>query len=103
MFARTKNSATITFNEPLQIVGTDMRLQPGDYKVTWNGSGPDVQVSFLQSGETIETVPAKLVNQPTPYDEALDIVKGDNNSTIVNAIEWRELSLVFNEQPASGD
>ena len=51
------------------------QLKPGDYKVEWDGTGPDVQVSFLQGKKVVATVPAKVVELKTP---------AQNNSAIVN-------------------
>ena len=99
LLAADKNSASVTFNEPVEVSGA--QIQPGDYKLVWEGSGPDVQVSFEQSRKTIATVPAKLVEEPTQYDEAIETVKGPGDSTVVKAIDWKSRSLVFSEEAPS--
>jgi len=57
-FARDKNQRSVDISDPVQIGGTN--LKPGNYKVQWEGTGPTVQVKFLQSGKTVATAPAKL-------------------------------------------
>lgn len=46
------------------------QLQPGSYKVEWNGKGPDVQLTILNGKETVATLPAKVV--PTNNKNAED-------------------------------
>ena len=41
------------------------QLAPGDYKVEWNGQGPDVQLSIEQGKQTVVSVPARM----TPVSE----------------------------------
>lgn len=38
-------------------------LPAGDYKVSWTGSGPSVQVTLVNKGVVTITVPAKVVEQ----------------------------------------
>lgn len=41
------------------------QLTPGDYKVEWSGTGPDVQVTILNGRDTVASVPAKVVPTDT--------------------------------------
>ena len=41
-------------------------LKPGDYKVQWEGSGPNVELSILQGKNVVAKVPAHVVDLPTP-------------------------------------
>ena len=47
-FAATK--ANLHLDNPTNINGT--KLKPGDYKLVWDGTGPDVEVSIMQ-GKTV--------------------------------------------------
>lgn len=58
LLAADKITRSVTIADPIT-VGT-IHLKPGRYKVEWEGSGPEVQVNFLQNGKTVATVPAKL-------------------------------------------
>ncbi len=57
-FAATK--ASLTLQSPTTINGT--KLKAGDYKLEWDGSGPNVEVSILQGKNVVAKVPAKLVD-----------------------------------------
>ena len=52
------NKTTINVRTPT-VVGS-YTLQPGEYAVEWNGSGPDIQVTFLKGNKMMVTVPAAL-------------------------------------------
>jgi hypothetical protein len=58
VFARDNNQHSVDIPDALQVGG--VQLQPGSYKVKWQGAGPDIQVTFLRDGKTVATVPATL-------------------------------------------
>jgi hypothetical protein len=90
--AATKGQQNLSLSTATKVGNS--QLQPGDYKVVWEGNGPDVQVSFVQGKTTVATAPAKLVQQPTGYDNAVETTGADNNRTLTS-LEWRKQSLVF--------
>src|SRR6516225_11960208 len=51
-------SKTLTLDNPVQVNGTT--LQPGDYKVSYDDSTPNTQVTFQKGKEKIATVPAQI-------------------------------------------
>jgi hypothetical protein len=61
-FAGTK--ANLQISNPVQLNGTT--LKPGDYKLQWEGSGPDVELSIIQGKTVVAKVPAHVVDLPTP-------------------------------------
>ena len=46
--ARDKNQHPVDIPDAVRVGST--RLNPGSYKVEWQGTGPLVQVSFLRTG-----------------------------------------------------
>ncbi|PYQ43327.1 MAG: hypothetical protein DMG99_06830, partial [Acidobacteria bacterium] len=56
-FAATKGEMTLL--NPATVNGTN--LKAGDYKLQWDGTGTDVQVTILQGKNVIAKVPAKVV------------------------------------------
>ena len=56
-FAREKGKLNLTENVTVQ----GKVLKPGEYKLEWEGSGNNVQLSFIQGRETVATVPATIV------------------------------------------
>src|SRR5215470_3880865 len=62
-------------------------LNPGYYSVEWTGTGPAVQVSFLQGKQTVATFPAHVTEQPTRnYDDAYASAKEQDGSIRLTAI-----------------
>jgi hypothetical protein len=65
-FARDKNQHSVNLSDAVQVGNT--QLQPGNYKVEWQGAGPDVQVNFVRNGKTVATVPGTLKTSPVSQD-----------------------------------
>ena len=53
--ARDNNQHSVQIPDSVQVGSA--QLQPGNYKVEWQGTGPEVQVKFLRDGKTVATVP----------------------------------------------
>ena len=79
------------------VVGST-QLAPGDYKATWEGSGPVVQVKILQGKNVVATGPAKLVDNPSRQDAVT--VKGSSGARTVDEIDFggARKGLVFSSQ-----
>lgn len=79
-FAASK--ANLTLNNPTSVNGTT--LKPGDYKLEWDGSGPNVEVSILQGKKVVTKVPAKLVDldKASSNDSAILKQNGDGSTTL---------------------
>jgi hypothetical protein len=56
--ARDKNQHSVQIPESMQVGSA--QLEPGNYKVEWQGTGPAVQVNFVRNGKTVATVPGTL-------------------------------------------
>ncbi len=70
-FAATKGS--LQLNNPVTINGTT--LQPGDYKVQWEGSGPTVELSIMHGKNVAVKTQARVVEleMPAPNDAAVTL------------------------------
>ncbi len=87
-----------SINVPEAVKVGDVMLQPGDYKVEWQGSGPAVQVSFVQNNKTVTTAPATLQNKDTGFDGALDLNSAHAGETkSLHAIEFKHMLLIFDQ------
>lgn len=91
------NSQTVNVPEPMKAGST--QLAPGDYNVTWTGTGPEVQVTFAQNRKVLATVPAKLVAQANNY-KGLLTSKHDGVETL-ESIQLRNLSLILEGSSSS--
>jgi hypothetical protein len=100
-FARAKDSANVNLDQTVQVAGT--QLAPGQYKVVWEGNGPNVTVSFAEGKKTIATVPGKLVNVSTSQ-QAVETIAGSDQTTVLQAIDLNKIALQFgNDAPAAGN
>ncbi len=63
VFAGEINKTTLKLYETTTVEG--QALQPGDYKVSWEGAGPTVQVTIQQGKETVATFQAHVAEQGT--------------------------------------
>jgi hypothetical protein len=79
-FARTKDQGTMTLAEPAKIGSAE--LQPGTYKVEWNGTGPTVHVNIMQHRNTVATATGMLTtNDKAVSQDAVVLEPATNNSS----------------------
>jgi hypothetical protein len=107
-FAATANKGTLHLYENVEVQGK--QLTPGDYKLEWNGEGPNVQLNINSGKRTVATVPAQLVSssekaQTDGYSEK----KADNGQNALTEIffggrnyELRVGDQAGNTPPSSG-
>ncbi|MGA8190157.1 MAG: hypothetical protein WB776_19720, partial [Candidatus Sulfotelmatobacter sp.] len=91
-FAGTK--ANLSINSPVTVNGTTLR--PGDYKVQWEGSGPNVELSILQGKNVVAKTSAHLVELQTPAaNDAAVTLKNDSgpNSLASIRFEGKKIAL----------
>ncbi len=69
--AFASNKGTLQVAEPFQVNG--QQLAAGDYEVRWDGTGSNVQVSFMQGKKEVAKTSAKVVaiDRAAAYDSAL--------------------------------
>ncbi|MGA7661865.1 MAG: hypothetical protein WBP65_19605 [Candidatus Sulfotelmatobacter sp.] len=79
-FAATKGS--LQLSNPVTVNGTT--LKPGDYKVQWEGSGPNVELSILKGKNVVAKVPAHVVELQTPSsnDAAVTLQNASGPNTL---------------------
>lgn len=63
VFAVAANKNSGKFDVPNRVQFQGKQLDPGTYKVEWNGNGPNVNVSILKGRKTIAEAPARLLDQ----------------------------------------
>jgi hypothetical protein len=61
VLAADLNKGTLNVSEKVNVEGKT--IDPGTYKVEWNGTGPTVQVTILHGKQTVATFPAQLTEQ----------------------------------------
>ncbi len=95
--ARDKNQHSVEIPDSVQVGSA--QLKPGNYKVEWQGTGPEVQVNFVLDGKTVATVPGTLKTSDAHVVD--DIV---TDTTSANAKTLKEIdfsrdkeSLIFDQ------
>ena len=83
VFAASKGEMTLL--SPATINGTN--LKAGDYKLQWEGTGSDVQLTISQGKNVITKVPAKVVdlNAPAPNNAAVLNTRENGKRTLAGA------------------
>jgi len=76
-FAATK--AQLRLQSSATVNGT--KLKPGEYKLQWDGTGPNVEVSIVQGKNVLAKVPAKLVDLSSPAQNDAAVVKNNDDGT----------------------
>ena len=95
--ANRDDTEHVTFSEGIMVAGT--KLEADTYKLVWEGTGPQVQVSFTKGSKTVVTASAMLVIAESDYDGAIETKTLGDNSKVLEKITWKRKALVF--QPLS--
>jgi hypothetical protein len=95
-----KQASGLSLNAFAQVSTTD--LQPGDYTLQWEGNGPDVQVKVLKAKNVVATVPAKLAQGTSVYDNTVATRTVGNMKTL-DEVDFAggKQSLIFGEETAT--
>jgi hypothetical protein len=69
--ALASNKGSLQVREPLEVNGH--QLAPGDYQLRWEGTGANVEVSFMQGKKEVAKASAKVValDKASDYDSAV--------------------------------
>jgi hypothetical protein len=93
-FAQSENKGKLSVPDTITVEGK--QLPPGNYKVEWEGTGPNVEVKILKGKETVATAPARLVQGPTKSAvDSYAIIKQQDGSRVLTTIYFggKNLSL----------
>jgi hypothetical protein len=98
------NKATVHVDEAVEVNG--QQLAAGDYQLRWEGTGSNVEVSFLKGKKEIAKTSAKEVDLGTAsaYDSA--VIDHSNGKALVSEIRFAgkkmALSLNSSDRAAMG-
>jgi hypothetical protein len=93
VFARQKDSVRVQFLGPVNVAGT--QLAAGQYKLIWQGAGPDVTVNFIEDRKTVATVPANLVSDLASQSGAYETEAGPDKTVVLQAVDLKGESIRF--------
>jgi hypothetical protein len=72
-FAGTSAKGSLQLSNPVVVNGTT--LKPGDYKLNWEGEGPNVELSIIQGKNVVAKVPAHVVDLTSPAANTAAVTK----------------------------
>lgn len=94
------NKASLQLHNPTMVNGT--KLQPGDYKLEWDGTGPNVEVSVMQGKNVLAKAPARLVDLPTAALNSAAVTKtNDDGSKNLEGVRFEGKKYALELGPAS--
>lgn len=97
--AGNKTSFEISGNT---VVGSKT-LSAGKYTASWEGQGPNIDLSISRGKEVVATVPAHLVDLPRPLIAGATIVKTNpDGSTVLSEIQISGKKYVLELGQANG-
>ncbi len=92
-----KQPATVTIPTPVQIGST--KVPAGDYKLTWTGSGANVQGTLSRKDKAVATFAAKEIDEKG-YAAVETLSKG--GASILRAIQLNDLRFELQDATQSG-
>ena len=94
--ANKQNEGSIELDKPATIGGH--QLASGEYKLTWDGTGPNVDLMIKSYGKLVATVPAQLIELDRPErNNGYELHTNDDGSQTVKSIEFggKKYALAF--------
>ena len=97
------NKGSLSVQEPITVNGT--QLAPGDYKVQWEGTGPNVELSITQGKKVVAKVPAHMVDlgAPSPSDAAVVKNSGGTKSLSEVRLGGKKFAFSIGEETSKAE
>jgi len=93
VFARQKDSVQVQFQGPVSVAGK--QLAAGQYKLIWQGTGPDVTVNFIEHRKIVASVPANLVSVPDSQAGTYETEAEPDKTGVLQAVDLNHESIRF--------
>jgi len=99
--ANKRNKGSLELDKPATVAGH--QLAPGEYKLTWDGTGPNVELMISSYGKVVATVPAQLIElQQAERNNGYEAHTNDDGSQKLTSIEFggKKYALAFGGEAA---
>ena len=99
LFAASSGSLNLT--QPVQLNGTE--IKPGDYKVTWEGTGSDVSVSIMKGKDVVAKAPAHIKDLGSKFNSnAAVLQKRDGSASSLTGLRFagKTFAIEFADEAA---
>ena len=84
--AFASNKGSLQVREAIEVNG--QQLAPGEYQVNWDGTGTNVEVSFMQGKKEVAKTTAKVVALDKAYDYDAAIVDHASGKASVSEVRF---------------
>jgi hypothetical protein len=84
--AFASNKASLLLREAVEVNG--QQLAPGDYQVRWDGTGSNVEVSFIQGKKEIAKTSAKVVTLNEAYNTDSAVLDHNGGKATVSELRF---------------
>jgi hypothetical protein len=76
------NQGSLQVSDPVTVSGK--QLAPGEYKVKWEGTGPNVELNILRGNTVVATAPARMIDLERAPDRnsALTVINDDGHKSL---------------------
>lgn len=104
-FAGNTNKGSLHLSEAAQVNGQS--VPAGDYQLRWEGTGANVEVSFMQGKKLVTKAPAKVVEVKDAFNHDAAVVDRGSAAPTVTEVRFAgkkyALSLTGAEKAAMGE
>jgi hypothetical protein len=102
--ANNVNKGSFEVFDPVTVSGH--QLVPGQYNLTWDGTGSSVELMILSHGKLVATVPARLIElSQSEHNNATESRKNGDGSQSLTQIDFagKKYALAFGMESAATD
>jgi hypothetical protein len=84
--AFASNKGSLQVGEPFEVNG--QQLAAGDYQLRWDGTGPNVEVTFLQGSKEVAKTTAKVVALDRAYNTNSAVLDHNNGKATISELRF---------------
>ena len=77
--AFASNKGSLSFTDSVNVGGT--QLKPGTYKVAWEGTGSNLQLSIMKGKEVVARTPARMLERDKASDNDAAVVSNNEDGS----------------------
>lgn len=104
-FAGNSNKGSLHLSEAAQVNG--QAVPAGDYQLRWEGSGSNVEVSFMQGKKVVTKAPAKMIDLASTSNNDVAVVDKASATPAITEVRFagkkQALSLGGSEKAGMGE
>lgn len=102
--AFASNKGSLEVGQSVEVNG--QQLAPGDYQLRWDGTGANVEVSFLKGGKEVAKASAQVVELQRPADYSSAVIDQSNGKASISMVRFAgkkyALAIAPTEKAAMG-